>query len=161
ASLRIPHGPAAPSDGLVPRPSPGYDRFLTALSRHATVVPFAYDWRRANAKSAAALDRFLAENPTTRAAERVTLVAHSMGGLVALLLAQDSGARYPSREKVAKVVTLGTPYLGSVQSVATAFRGMGLLPHARLTGGDLQRLMNSFPSSYEMLPGYLDGPEGT
>jgi triacylglycerol esterase/lipase EstA (alpha/beta hydrolase family) len=46
-------------------------------------------------------------------AERIDLVGHSQGGLVARLLAEGG----PLKGKVRKVVTLGTPHLGSALAV--------------------------------------------
>lgn len=160
ARLAIPQGPRAPEDGLTPRPMAGYDGFLEALGAAATVVSFPYDWRQSNLASAAALDRFLGEDPTARAAGSVILVAHSMGGLVAMLFAQDAEGRYANAGKVAKVVTIGTPFLGSVQSVAISLRGHGPLPLDRSRADRPQDPMLSFPGFYETMPSYLDGPGG-
>lgn len=67
---------------------------------------FAYDWRLSNAISGERLNEFIEKNNF----EKVVLVCHSMGGLVASsYLAMGE----KQRGKVDTMVSLGTPYLGT------------------------------------------------
>lgn len=70
---------------------------------------FPFDWRKdilkAKAQLLAHIDRIRAQT----GAPRVDILAHSMGGLVTLAALEDPA----SKDKVRKVMTLGTPVLGA------------------------------------------------
>lgn len=154
-------GPAAPRDGLTAnRIMPDYDAFVSALGEHGRVHPFPYDWRQSVFGSAADLDRFIDSEPALRDARRLVLVAHSMGGLVATAFAQNPAGVFRHSPRVVKVITMGTPYLGSVQTVLDAYSGIELAPGKIMPADAYQQWTNSFPGFYEMLPAYLDGPGG-
>lgn len=154
-------GPAEPRDGLTAnRIMPDYDGFVTALGAQGSVHPFPYDWRQSVFASAARLDRFIADEPALRDARRIVLVAHSMGGLVATAFAQNPAGAFRHSARVAKLITMGTPYLGSVQTVLDARNGIELAPGSIMPAAAYQQWTNSFPGFYEMLPAYLDGPGG-
>ncbi|EKE73770.1 alpha/beta fold hydrolase [Oceanibaculum indicum] len=154
-------GPAEPRDGLTAnRIMPDYDAFVAALRAHGSVHPFPYDWRQSVFTSAAQLDRFIAEEPALRDARRIVLVAHSMGGLVATAFAQNPAGAFRHSARVVKLITMGTPYLGSVQTVLDARNGIELAPGKIMPSRAYQQWTNSFPGFYEMLPAYLDGPGG-
>jgi pimeloyl-ACP methyl ester carboxylesterase len=113
---------------------------------------FAYDWRRDIEDTGLVLSRVLA---ATRARE-ISIVAHSMGGLVArIALRSDAG------QGVRRLITLGTPHRGSYAPVQ-AIRGVYPLVR-RLAQIDPQHspetlareVFSSFHSLYQMLP--LDG----
>lgn len=154
-------GPAAPRDGLTAnRIMPDYDAFVAALRAHGSVHPFPYDWRQSVFDSAADLERFIASQPALRDAGRIVLVAHSMGGLVATAYAQNPAGVFRHSARVVKLITMGTPYLGSVQTVLDARNGIELAPGKIMPSRAYQQWTNSFPGFYEMLPAYLDGPGG-
>lgn len=76
----------------------------------ADVRLFSYDWRLDNAEAAEKLESYINENGYSK----VTLVCHSMGGLVA--------SKYLSRSvlnqnKVQNLITIGTPYLGAPKAL--------------------------------------------
>lgn len=62
------------------------------------------------------VSRRIDEIRSATGAQRVTVIAHSMGGLVARALVRDAGA-----QTIARVVTLGTPHQGSM--LAWVMRG--------------------------------------
>ncbi len=72
-----------------------------------TVFTFPYDWRLGIDENADNLNTFIGKK--VGAGNKVILVGHSMGGLVARAYVSDS----TRAAKVAKVVTVGTPYLGT------------------------------------------------
>lgn len=92
---------------------------------------FSYDWRQSNTNSASELSRFISflvgryPKNHEKYTDKVDIVCHSMGGLVAStlslipgtkrdpLMLPDADLRSPS-EKIGKIITLGTPYEGSV-----------------------------------------------
>ena len=67
---------------------------------------FPYDWRKSPLIAAAALDGYVGNVLSKTGAKHVTLMAHSMGGLVLQAYLVD-----PAHAKnVARAITLGTPY---------------------------------------------------
>ena len=110
---------------------------------------FDYDWRL----SAAEVGRALAERLRTHPAARVSVVAHSLGGLVArAALAQ------PGTQNVERVILLGTPNHGSYAAVQ-ALRGTDAVVRkvARLAPGDSAETLatdvySTFASLYDLLP---------
>jgi pimeloyl-ACP methyl ester carboxylesterase len=115
-----------------------------------------YDWRLPVATTAAQL----AERLRAARAERVALVAHSMGGLVS-----RAALALPGTGHVERVVLLGTPHSGSFAAVQ-ALRGTYAVVRklARLVSHSSAEelaadIFNSFPSLYELLPrGRCAGP---
>ena len=71
---------------------------------------FSYDWRMSNIETAKILEKYINDNGYTE----VTLVCHSMGGLVA---SEYLSRSKENRDKVNKLITLGTPYLGAPKVV--------------------------------------------
>jgi pimeloyl-ACP methyl ester carboxylesterase len=128
------------------------------------VYPFGYDWRQSCALTAAELERFIDEVmqrtallPHYRDKEfQVDLVAHSMGGLVAA----DYLRRFGKKGKVRKVVSLGTPFQGSLDAVLKLIVGKG-----QLTGNsprDRERqTARMTPSLYELLPSFPGAVQST
>lgn len=70
---------------------------------------FGYDWRMSpgNPETQQRLDRLVNRARVETGRKKVTLVAHSMGGLVSRWYVGDHA------RKVARVVTMGTPYWGA------------------------------------------------
>lgn len=112
----------------------------------------AYDWRL----SVWDTGKQLAERILKQESGNVSLVAHSMGGLVArAMLASDPAAN----KRVNRLIMLGTPHEGSFDAVTTL----------RATGSTIQKLakwidqkhdaaelvnkvINTFPGLHELLP---------
>jgi pimeloyl-ACP methyl ester carboxylesterase len=125
------------------------------------VYVFAYDWRQDNRFSAARLGDFIREvidrsNLLRRYAgrcEAVDLVGHSMGGLViAACLAAGKHLTSSGRPQVRRVVTLGTPYLGSVDALAKFATGESeIVGQSRHAEREIARLT---PAVYQLLPVY-------
>jgi pimeloyl-ACP methyl ester carboxylesterase len=117
-----------------------------------TVRCFDYDWRRDIAETGAVLARQLASEP----ARELNVIGHSMGGLIArIAMLTDVGQR------IARLITLGTPHGGSYAPVQ-AIRGVYPLVR-RLAQIDplhnaealAREVFSSFHSMYQLLP--LDG----
>ncbi|MDC0706643.1 MULTISPECIES: OmpL47-type beta-barrel domain-containing protein [Priestia] len=108
------------------------------------VETFGYDWRLDNKENAKRLSEFIDDLDV----DRVSIVAHSMGGLVASRYIADGNS-----DKVDKLVTIGTPYLGAPK----AFYGFetGKLLNALenwAIGDELKTLSANSTSVYELLP---------
>ena len=134
----------------------------TALRPEAVCV-FPYDWRRSIVDAARGLatvaERHLAawraRWETLPLEERrhlpepsLTLVCHSMGGLVGRWFAEVEGGRGVVR----RVVTLGTPFAGSLNALRVLANGhylpFGLLARSLRDSG------RSFPGLYELVARY-------
>ena len=145
---------------------PVYDDLIRALrheltpraDRQTPVFAFPYDWRmdvRTTAsKLAAFVDEVLARTRLLKHyAEaddlKVDLVGHSMGGLVICEYLSQLG----KRSKVGKVATIGTPFLGSIESIVKIATGMSLLtgPEPKEREREASRMT---PALYQMLPSF-------
>lgn len=120
---------------------------------------FAYDWRQDIVVNARALDKLIKaiRQDYGNEAQRVDIVAHSMGGLIAryylrhgvedVLDGSSSHVSMAGADKVNKLVLLGTPNFGSVSSL-----------HAFISGEQIvwNRIspltLASFPSGYQLFP---------
>ncbi len=135
------------------------------------VLPFAFDWRRSVADAAAALApvarthlerwrrRFAAlpaDETRGRPQPQLTLVGHSMGGLVASWFA--TALRDQGGDDVRLVVTLGTPFAGSVSAVRVLAEGTQL-PFG-LFAKALRDATRTMPGVYELLATYRCVDEG-
>ena len=118
-----------------------YDALHTAYSNEYDVLFFPYDWRKSNATNATNLA--IAINNKY---DKVILVAHSMGGLVASKYCANSSV---NRGKVDKLITLGTPYTGSPQLIQVAEKG-NFNPY--LDDEKIKSLINNFPAVYQLIP---------
>ena len=108
-----------------------------------------YDWRLGVDE----LGRALAERLRAEPAQRIAIVAHSMGGLVS-----RAAAALPGTERVERIVLLGTPNYGSFAPLQ-ALRGTYAVVRkiARLVVESSAEslagnVFNTFPSLYQMLP---------
>jgi pimeloyl-ACP methyl ester carboxylesterase len=122
-----------------------YDSLLERLRQSADLLAFAYDWRLSNAVNAARLDRAIRQRwsfEAGRGAEnKVSIISHSMGGLIARHYV-ESGTGVPY---VKRLVAIGVPNLG----VPEAFLGM------RMIGRPAFRFsLKNFASVVEMLPAF-------
>jgi pimeloyl-ACP methyl ester carboxylesterase len=111
---------------------------------------FAYDWRQSNVVTADLLDQFIQQN---LAGKDFDILAHSMGGIVSRIYMRDkTGQKLPKR-----IVYMGTPFLGSMNTFATIKEGWDPLKN-RLAGGQnvIWRVALSFPGMLELLPRYDD-----
>lgn len=151
--LRL-HTAATPGDaaalvtlGAIPYTYLALQLRLQAAGYRVLVHP--YDWRQ----SLTVLAREFAARVRAEAAGRVTIVAHSMGGLVA-----RAALALPGMEKVQRMISLGVPQRGSYGALQ-ALRGTYPVVR-RLAALDRQHdaetlasaVFGSFPSLYELLP---------
>lgn len=88
---------------------------LNGFVEGETIFPFPYEWRQSNIFTAGLLRDKINEVQDICKCEKVDLVAHSMGGLVARYYIQ-SGLY---EDDVDQLIFLGTPHLGSVNSYLT------------------------------------------
>jgi pimeloyl-ACP methyl ester carboxylesterase len=152
ATLRLPGQGNTARASIVPLGVVVYS--YLKLKLHLRAAGFAaafhdYDWRLGIDE----LGRSFAERLRNEPAERLAIVAHSMGGLVS-----RAAVVLPGAERVQRVLLLGTPNYGSFATIQ-ALRGTYAVVRklARLAGqGTAESLsgeiFNTFPSLYQMLP---------
>jgi pimeloyl-ACP methyl ester carboxylesterase len=120
---------------------------------NVTLFTFAYDWRRdIPTATYARLDALVNLAKVSAGAGQVDLLGHSMGGLVARnYISTDPAAA----QKVRRLVTFGTPYLGSPKFLKTLlygdqfgpnFLGIGLNPD------EVRDLVQNMAGGWELLP---------
>lgn len=138
----------------------GYSGIRSFLTTHMALVEdenfftFPYDWRldnRINARllqtwAMDRLNRWRAQSGAQDA--KLTLIAHSMGGLVARYFLECLGGWMETRF----LFTIATPHRGSLNAVDFLCNGMkrGIGP----VGIDLSPLLRSYTSVYQLLPTY-------
>jgi Ca2+-binding RTX toxin-like protein/pimeloyl-ACP methyl ester carboxylesterase len=116
------------------------------------LFPFAFDWRKSARHNAALLLDRIDEVLAQTGSPRVNILGHSQGGLVA----RAALAEPDSVGKVARVLTMGTPYLGAVKF-------LGVLHYATpcqiervglcfLNAERVQSLVTNFPGALDLLP---------
>lgn len=118
-----------------------------------TFIPFPYDWRRDNRvaarKLAAVAAEALHEQRKVNREAKLILIGHSMGGLVARWYLEILGGWRDTRV----LITFGTPYRGSLNSVDYLANGF-----AKKVGPlkllDLSDFVRSLTSIYQLLPIY-------
>jgi pimeloyl-ACP methyl ester carboxylesterase len=126
-----------------------------AADRPGNFVEFPYDWRLSNELNARRLadmvvphlDRWRRQTQNKDA--KLIFVCHSMGGLIARWFLEVLGGREVTR----MLITIGTPYRGSLNALSALVNGVfiGLGP----VGIAVDELVRSFPSVYQLLPTYL------
>jgi pimeloyl-ACP methyl ester carboxylesterase len=132
-----------------------YDGLLNELENigyvsDKTLFKFSYDWRLSNFYTAEQLKNFIdTEFPDQN--QKVDIVAHSMGGLIARIYVQSLGGS----SRVQNIVFLGTPHHGSANVFKTADVGWSFWENLA-TGGlkNIRSTILTFPAVYELLPSY-------
>ncbi|MCR9200070.1 MAG: hypothetical protein NXI04_15655 [Planctomycetaceae bacterium] len=115
-------------------------------------IAFPYDWRKSNAVSAAKLADKLDSHFDEDSQVRITLLAHSMGGLVCrYLLESGEYADRPWFAKIKRLITMGTPHFGSPYALNRLFTQEQMLG---VDADDIRRLAHhsDYPSLYELIP---------
>ena len=122
---------------------------------------FPYDWRKSNAESAEKLKDKINKILVDTGADKVDLVAHSMGGLVAKKYIADFGGA-----KVGQLIFIGTPQLGAPKAFKVIMEGddMGIdiknaSPFRFLSPSKIKYIVQNMPGVFELLPSkkYIDG----
>ncbi len=120
---------------------------------------FPYDWRHSVQEDALELKKMIANVTTLSNCPNVTLVAHSMGGLVAKQYIADEGDSL-----IDKLILLATPHLGSPKAFTMLEYGDNLgasiLGFSLLNPKKIYSISQNMPSVYDLLPSktYVDDP---
>ena len=123
---------------------PLYDVLNAEYGDEYQVLFFPYDWRLNNNAAA----QKLAE--ATDDYDELILVAHSMGGLVASKFCTIA----ENRNKVDKLITLGTPYTGTPELIYVAETGDFNVwaSLAAFGNGTIKDLVKNFHCTYQLAP---------
>lgn len=117
------------------------------------VVGFGYDWRKNLIDEGSKLADFITNQMKwTKSKDRVVLVAHSTGGLVARAMIENPKLKaHPALKVVRALVTLGTPHLGTPVALQAAL-GIDIGPFELKPG--LPRLAADprYPGLYQLFP---------
>lgn len=114
------------------------------------LVLFPYDWRLDLEDLADELAATMATVPV--AAKAITLVAHSMGGLVSRLTLESGKFKDADwLKKIDTFYTLATPHLGAPLALG---RILGLDSEMGISAADFRKLASDtrYPSGYQLLP---------
>ena len=132
-----------------------YNLLLSSLStagfssEKGNLFIFDYDWRQSNIKSADLPNLFIRDKIGDN--KDFDLIAHSMGGIIARIFVD----KYKAARSLKRIIYLGTPFLGSMNTFGTIQEGWGWVQN-RLAGGQevIWRVALSFPAMLELLPRY-------
>ncbi|MDA2275492.1 hypothetical protein CBR59_28210 [Bacillus thuringiensis] len=127
-----------------------YSVLTRSLTESFIVSEFLYDWRKNNTEHIG----LLKEEIEKLDADEIHIVAHSMGGIIAKLCLST----FKDEEcikKVKKLITIGTPWKGSMDAVKTLLYG-SKIPEMKLltflTKECSKEISKYFPSVYQLLP---------
>ncbi|WP_411734869.1 lipase/acyltransferase domain-containing protein [Paenibacillus sp. M2] len=113
------------------------------------VIPFPYDWRKSNLDQLALLKAKVDDIDND-----IYIVAHSMGGVIAKLFLNYYDDDEQVRDKVKKLITLGSPWHGAPYAYKAIKYGVNIpeffpLLMNRFTS---KEVAPTFPSLYQLLP---------
>jgi hypothetical protein len=144
-------------DGVVQSVA-GVDAYGAALAFIQRIAPgsayaYPYDWRKGVDQAIGGLDATIDQALKDTGAQKVVLWAHSMGGLVSRSYIDDTGRA----KKVARLLTLGTPYLGSPKSMFSLLEGdtdtpAGSTMDLIVNAGELQRATRNYQGLFWLYP---------
>lgn len=132
-----------------------YAKILLRLQHDYECYSFPYDWRHEPMAFAEKLrdfiDGILADSPK----KAVTLVGHSMGGLVAMDYLISEKTKAHAERFVKRCITLGTPFRGTIEVVSSLARTDDpkfTVAKAVNKANDPQKMLRTLPSTYHLLP---------
>jgi len=136
-----------------------YAKLVLALQQRYEIYSFPYDWRRTPGYSALKLKEFIDERLAGSPRKQVTLVGHSMGGLVILDYLAGDQTKAHAAKAVKRAITLGTPFRGALETLIMLAKGDD--PQMQIArklnrANDPSRMLRSFPSMYSLLPAPKD-----
>ena len=111
---------------------------------------FAYDWRKSNVENAAKLKDYVGCVQQFFPNTKVDIIAHSMGGLLSRRYVLDN----PNDHHIDKLITVGTPWLGSPKLLHVLETGefirVGVINIA--AGPDIKYIAPSLIGAHQTLP---------
>jgi pimeloyl-ACP methyl ester carboxylesterase len=109
---------------------------------------FSYDWRKDNAYNAELLSEFIDSVLSWTGSDKVNLVGHSMGGVVA-----KTFIKLFDNSRVEKMVFIGTPHLGAPEVLTVMLNGkLFEWLNNFITNSLIRELGRNLPSCYQLIP---------
>ncbi|MBP7282145.1 MAG: alpha/beta fold hydrolase [Leptospiraceae bacterium] len=105
--------------------------------------PFAYDWRRDNLENVVSFEQFIEKLRSQNPEANVTVVAHSMGGLITMALLNKRP------EFFTKVIFVGVPFYGGIGFMEDLHVGTPSGLNRKILSGEV---LFSMPSVYTLFP---------
>jgi hypothetical protein len=114
---------------------------------------YPYDWRQGADRAVEGLGNLIKQALKDSSAQKVVLMAHSMGGLVARSYIDDS----TRAKQVARLISVGTPYNGAPKSLFALLEGDTDTPEGGsldllVKAGDLQLAARNFEGLFWLYP---------
>jgi pimeloyl-ACP methyl ester carboxylesterase len=109
-----------------------------------TLFVFAYDWRQSITENSALLGDYIGCVHKFYPGIKVTLIGHSMGGLLARKYIVSGG-----ESNVKTLITINTPWLGAPKVLRTMIDGTWQAPYSPSI---LKQLVKYFPGAYQLIP---------
>ena len=129
-----------------------YLKLVLELRREFTVYEFPYDWRLPIENNADVLHNSIERWASAHPAQKFTLVAHSMGGLVS----RSYLGRHPedAERRINRLITLGTPHLGATNAIDNLYHGNQMVAMVDRINqqNEMTQVVLSMPSVYQLLP---------
>ncbi len=113
------------------------------------LLEFPYDWRQDNRVTAKQFASAIVAWRKNMGHGPVTILAHSMGGLVSRYFIDQLGGH----EHVERLVAMGTPHVGSPKGLPPVLPGPGVTPFG-IAREKVRMLVLSAPSTYQVFPRY-------
>ncbi len=117
-----------------------------------TLYVLPYDWRKDNALAADKLAALIDEAVTQNGATEISLIGHSMGGLVSRYYLESGNFNTrPGYQSIRRLITLATPHRGAPLALSAA---MGKEKRLFLNKDQVQLLANDprYPALYQLMP---------
>lgn len=130
---------------------PVYRPLLTALVEHGyglnkDLFLFPYDFRLDNSVHVLELDKVVRDVQTRTGSDKVDIVAHSMGGLIARAYVNSIG-----KDKVGKLVTMASPFYGSPKAYYAVVGGY-TFGNDTVRPQKMKSIAQNWPSAYQLFP---------
>lgn len=114
----------------------------------SSLFVFPYDFRLDNSVHLSELDSLVDQARSANASQKVILIAHSMGGLIATAYVNSDAER---AAKVDSIVTMGTPFWGSPKCYYAITQGY-TLGNIFVDLKQMKSMAVNWPAVYELLP---------
>jgi pimeloyl-ACP methyl ester carboxylesterase len=127
-------------------------RLLAPRGVTPVVYCCGYDWRRSAALSAARLNKIADEAQEECNGEKLIIVAHSMGGIVAREFCKNLGGE----SRVRALILLGSPTMGAIKAYHQLKDGLAFIDEVRrvlnLGAQESRDFLRRLPAVYQLLP---------
>ena len=138
----------AAASGYVVSPTDDLTGLGSCRGKSRCFVPVGVDWRRSATENAARVLDVVENVLTITGADRVDILAHSQGGLIAAAVVREAR----SVGEVNRIVTLGTPFLGAPKLLYVVLYGGCFESGCHLAPRVLQQLAENYPGAAELTP---------